>query len=172
MIKTQTIRISTEGVLVLASAKRLKEEYTGIEFDYDFPEGLNKLLNERTIIALLTSAGDDLVINVNLDDSKTNRVYEKEIEQFIIMEEEDSLLILNHANFTLICDTCNGDFQKFGWPIQKIDNLEPGAYYLMIGVEDFTQRIEEIDASFRLTIDIEKTSDFVIGSNQVLEISF
>lgn len=61
------IKIISEGVLVLASSEGLKEEYKNKEFDYNFPNGIQNLLNSNQVIAINTLDGDDLLIEIIKD---------------------------------------------------------------------------------------------------------
>lgn len=163
------MKIISEGVLILASAKGLANEYVDKEFDYDFPNGISKLLNEHIIIALTTSDGDNLIVDfkkeLDLNDS-----FEKEINQYIKLEKQDDLLILSHAEFTQICDK-NGDCKKYKWPIQKIEQLDSGIYHVNIRVENLRDRFDEFNAYFRLTIWMNKTNEIIDLQNNVIDIS-
>src|SRR4051812_18461622 len=93
-----TMKFFSEGALVLASAKALADEYKNKEFDYDFPEGLSQLLEQNAIIALTTSAGDSLVLEIQ--EEKLTGDYDKVITQWIELQPADDILILSHAEFT------------------------------------------------------------------------
>jgi hypothetical protein len=163
------MRIISEGVFVLASAKGLAKEYINKEFDYDFPNGISKLLNEHIIIALTTSDGDNLIVDFKKE-LDSNESFEKEINQYIKLDEQDDLLILSHAEFTQICDE-NGDYKEYKWPIQKIEQLDSGIYHVNIRVENLRDRFDEFNAYFRLTICINKTNDTTASMNEVIDIS-
>ncbi len=162
------MKILSEGVLVLASAKGLSKEYKEKEFDYDFPKGISTLLNEHILIALTTSEGDDLLIDFK-NELDSNAPFDKEINQYIQLEEQDDLLILSHAAFTQLCDA-KGDYKKYKWPIQKLEQLDPGMYHVTIRVEDLCDRFDEFDAYFRLTIRMNKTTERMDLPNEVIDI--
>lgn len=162
------MKISTEGVLFLASAKKLAEEYMDKSFNYDFPQGLSKLLDGNSIIALTTSDGDNVVLDILPDGEKLTGDFDKVITQWIELKIDDQLLILSHAEFTQIC-TKKGDYKIYGWPVKKIDK-GPGLYQVRIGVDDFRDNFDEIEAYFRLTISILKSEEK--GINEVMEIAF
>jgi hypothetical protein len=160
------MKISTEGVLVIASARKLAEEYLDKSFNYAFPEGLSKLLDENSIIALTTSDGDHLVLNILPDEEKLIGDFDKVITQWIELKTDDQLLLLSHAEFTEIC-TKKGDYKLYGWPVSKIDK-QHGLYKVKIGVDDFRDNFDEIKAYFRLTISITRSEKN--EPNQVTEI--
>ena len=162
------MKISTEGVLVIASAKKLAEEYLDKSFNYDFPEGISKLLDENSIIALTTSEGDNIVLNILPDEEKLIGDFDKVITQWIELKTDDQILLLSHAEFTEIC-TKKGDYKIYGWPVKKIDK-ERGLYKVKIGVDDFSDNFDEIEAYFRLTISITRSEEN--EPNQVTEIAF
>jgi hypothetical protein len=163
------MNISTEGVLILASAKKLAEEYKDKSFNYDFPEGLSKLLDENSIIALTTSDGDNIVLEILPDEVKLIGDFDKIITQWIELKSEDEILVLSHAEFTGIC-TKKGDYRIYGWPVKKIANKEEGVYKIKIGVDDFRDNFDEIQAYFRLTISISRSEEK--ETNQVTETAF
>lgn len=98
-----------EGVLVLASSKRLKQYYSQNEYNGNFPEGLSDLLENNIIIAIncldhcfstIVEIEETTLINIELANS-------------IEFEEDDKLLILHHGEFTMICNYNNGDYTKY-----------------------------------------------------------
>lgn len=161
------MKIISEGVLVIASSKALITEYKDKKFDYNFPDGISKLLKEHKIIALTTSEGDNLIIE--FDNSKDLKLQcDKEFNQMLKLDMNDELLILSHSEFTQICDK-NGDYHNYKWPIQKIEGLSSGTYSVNIKVENLTDRFEEFNAYFRLVIQMEKYKGVGI-INEVKEI--
>jgi hypothetical protein len=163
------MKILNEGVLILASAKKLAEEYADKFFNYDFPDGLSKLLGENSIVALTTSDGDDIVLEVLTKKEKLIGDFDKVITQWIELKSGDQLLILTHGEFTQICSK-KGDYKIAGWPIKKIEGYEQGVYKVKIGVEDFRDNFDEIEAYFRLTISIAKSEEK--EPNRVTEVAF
>jgi hypothetical protein len=164
------MKIISEGVLVLASAKGLENEYRDKEFDFDFPNGISKLLNENIIIALTTSGGDNLIVDFSVG-VDSNVPFDKVINQFIKLNDNDDLLILSHADFTQICSK-NGDLKKYGWPIQKLEHLDSGIYSVSIKIENIEDRFDEYQAYFRLTIEMNKYFDGMDFENEVFEITY
>lgn len=164
------MKIVTGGVLVLASSKGLKEEYLDKEFDYEFPDGINKLLSEQKIVALTTSDGDDIVLDIKINTSLPTVDFYKEIDQFITLMSEDELLILSHAEFTGICRK-KGDHVIYGWPVKKIEGLSKGTYHCNIGVENVSNDFDKYQAYFKLTITLNRV-EIIKHKNRVFEISY
>jgi hypothetical protein len=146
----------TEGVLILGSARKLAEEYKDKEFDYDFPNGLSELLNKNIIIAVTTSDGDNIVLNVNEIGKKLDGNFNQTVIQCLNISKDDNVLILSHAEFTQICSK-GGDFKNYGWPIKKIETIDEGLYKITIGIEDFRDNFDEIEAYYRFTISLERS---------------
>lgn len=153
------MKLVTEGVLVLASSKGLIEEYQNKDFNYDFPEGLNNLLDEHKIIALTTEKGDDLLIDIkqNVDLPTTN--FDNEINQCLSFQPKDELLILSHANFTQICRFNKGNYKHYRWPVKKIEGFDKGTYHFNIAVEDVSGEFEKYNAYYKVTITINKADN-------------
>ena len=80
--------------MIFASAQGLACEYKEKEFDYDFPDGLSKLLEQQTIIALTTQDGDELIVEFSDSDTSIQENFDREIEQVIKLLPQDKLLIL------------------------------------------------------------------------------
>lgn len=163
------MKISTEGVLVLASAKRLAKEYAEKEFDYHFPDGLSALLQQHSIIALTTMMGDSLIIDF-VDEFDPTATVDNEIQQWIELEEDDLLLVLHHGEFTWICDA-KGDYTQVHWsPVQKIANLSAGNYLVTIKIQDLSDQIDDFEAYFRLTVQLKKSEEVAPTENEVMDI--
>lgn len=163
------MKISTEGVLILASAQGLLDEYQGKEFDYDFPDGLSNLLKRQAIIALTTQDGDDLIIEFVDADSGIEEDFDREIAQVITLAPQDQLLILSHAQFTEICDA-NGNSEGYRWPIEKIEPIAAGKYLVNIKIKDTASDFDTYKAYFKLSISMTKVAhSYVI--NEVVDLS-
>lgn len=162
------MKIITEGVLVFASAQGLFREYKNKAFDYNFPNGLSKLLEQQTIIALTTSEGDDLIIEF-VENNTILENFDKEIKQVITLSNNDKLLILSHAEFSQICDA-HGDSENYPWPIEKIENIEAGKFLVKIKVKNTSNEFEKYEAYFKLTVSLTKIENSEIH-NEVIEIS-
>lgn len=172
------MEISTEGVLILASAKALANEYKDKEFDYAFPEGFQHLLDQQVAIALQTSDCDELVIEFT--ETETKEAPDHEIIRYIRISPEDELLVLSHADFTMICNGHHGDYASYGRALEKVDALESGLYEVKIKVWDPKDE-EEFDEDeeddyeyegwfFRLSISM-KLVDEALHGNDVIEIN-
>jgi len=145
------MKIFTEGVLILASAQALRTEYHNKKFNYDFPEGLNDLLSDHRIIALTTNNGNNILVEFYIDQELPKSEYSKQIKQFIRIQEFDELLVLSHADFTMLCNK-EGKTELFSWPIKKIQNLKSSIYIVSIGIEDTTNNYEKYGVYFKISI--------------------
>ena len=167
-IMKEAINVNTEGVLVLASSKRLIEEFNTKEFSYEFPSGLRSLLVSNSIVALTTNEGDFVKLNLLFDKPLIWKNYDKVIEQTLIFEVGDELLIMNHAEFTMICAK-HGDYREYGWPIRLNGPIEKGNYSLEVGIIYRGDEFEKHQVYFEL--DINFVSITVIEDpNQVYDI--
>lgn len=168
------MEISTEGVLVLASAKGLANAYQDQTFDYSFPEGLAGILDEYTIIALQTSDGDELV--VEFEETETDETPDNEIIRYIRLMPEDELLVLSHADFTMICSNNQGDYKQYNRPVEKLGNIEAGLYEVKIKVwnpkevDEDDEDEEEEDWFFRLSVSMKPVTE-ALHENEVIEIT-
>lgn len=101
----------------------MKTLYSTHKFNYNFPDGLEELLKSNSIIAINAYDWDFKTV-IDLDNIENNK---KAITSNIYVEgksfksnlnfegKDDKLLLLNHADFTMICDKNNGDYEKYGW---------------------------------------------------------
>ena len=121
--------IRHEGVLLLCSANQLKEHYQNVEFDYAYPHGLYDLFRKKIAIA------------IDCKDYEFTTILEKEklsdwdfgYYNSIDFTEYDELLVLNHADFTMICDGHGGDFIAYGWKhIIHVPILQKGEQSMLI----------------------------------------
>lgn len=151
----QELKIITEGVLVLASANALTAEYNDKAFDYDFPEGLEKLINENEIIALLTSSGDILNIKTQVEQPLDRTKFDTVLVQQLKFSVMDALLIMSHADFTMICDQ-GGNYMTYFMPLKFVEPLFPGNYEFEIGIKNVEDEFEKYQACFELTINISR----------------
>lgn len=161
-------KIITEGVLLICSSKALINEYHNKAFDYNFPGGLAKLLGDNSIIALTTSEGDDLAIETKKGGSLRRSDFDKIIVQVMHFRAGDELLIMSHADFTMICDK-GGDYRDYRWPIKYSEKIDPGNYKIEIGITDVSNEFDKYDAYFKLVINLS-TYDAEMTPNQVFEI--
>ena len=112
-----------EGVLILASSNKLKSYFFSHTFNYDFPNGLEELLTSCSIIAI-NAYDSGFITIIDFDNIEKNNkaiasniyVEGKSIKGDIIFENKyDELLLLNHADFTMICNYHKGDYKHYGW---------------------------------------------------------
>ena len=100
-----------EGVLILASSNRLKQYYSANEFNYEFPNGIQELLEKKIIIAINCYDYSFQTIVETERITEISRIF----NSFIDFEEDDKLLILHHGQFTMICDNNKGDYTQYGF---------------------------------------------------------
>lgn len=154
---------------MIASSSSLKSEYLNNNFDYDFPEGFSNLLARNSLIALMPNGGDTLVVELLFDQPLKTILFDRIFHQYLLLEEEDEILFMTHADFTMICSRKNGDYQKYGWPLNKVLPLKSGQYKLEIGIVDVTEKYDEYKASYLLKINITP-SNVQLSSNEILTI--
>ena len=165
------MNLNTEGVLVLASSKALKDEYAGKEFDYSFPDGLQKLLNESSIIALTTSNSDALELEFRINQEFPNEEFDCEINQFMTFEKEDELLILSHASFSMICAQKKGDYTNYEWSIEKLKNIEKGTYKVNFCIENiYDLEDKKYLSHYKVIVSLMKVAE-VRWKNRVTDLS-
>ena len=117
-------KLITEGVLIIASSNSLKRKYKNEEFNYDFPDGISQLIFDNSIITITNSGGDSLLVEFSMEKELDITEYDKVIEQSIELSENDELLILSHAEFTMICRK-DGDFRNDKcWPIKFSKSID------------------------------------------------
>ncbi|GAA4275578.1 hypothetical protein [Aquimarina mytili] len=123
----------TEGVLVLVSKKGLQNYYEKNDFDYSYPEGILSLVNTGIVLPITTESTD--LINVNIRFEEGGDIDGIQFGQCkLFLEEEDTLQILNHADFTMICDYNKGDIDKyeFYYDQQFVNDLKKGWYLVTL----------------------------------------
>jgi uncharacterized Rmd1/YagE family protein len=81
--------MGTEGVLVIASSNALKEKYENEAFDYNFPDGIQDLIEKNTIIAITNSNGDNLIVEFIIGNNINMASFERVIEQSLILKDND-----------------------------------------------------------------------------------
>ena len=162
-------KLTTEGVLIIASSNSLKEKYKTDEFNYDFPDGLSQLILNNSIIAITNSGGDNLLVEFSLEKELDIIEFDKIIEQSIELSENDELLILSHTEFTMICDN-DGDYKNDNsWPIKFSKPIEKGKFQVQIAVIDVEEEFEKYNAYFKVNINLKKISE-VLTTNFVCEL--
>lgn len=128
VIRSET-NIYHEGVLILASSKKLIEYYSSREFDGAFPEGIQDLITSNSIIAI--NCWDYCFETIIEIDKITDANYG--LSSFIEFEEDDKLLFMHHGDFTMTCSNHKGDYEKHGWKsIIPIEVKQPGLQEIKI----------------------------------------
>lgn len=164
------IKIITEGVLIIASSSKLKTEYADKEFDYDFPEGFLHLLNNNSVIALTTNGGDNLIITTQYNKPLQRLDYHKVIDQYVSIQDNDELLIMSHADFTMICSSKQGDYKNYEWDLLFAEPIKSGNYKLEIGINDVSEEFERYQAYFDIKINIAPC-EIALKSNEVYDLA-
>lgn len=119
-----------EGVLILASAKRLKEYYSSNIFNGKYPDGIKELLEKEIIIAI--ECGDHSFTTI-VETERFSKV-NKNLANTIVFHQDDKLLVLHHGQFSMICNHKNGDYAKYGFKdlIISVDIELPGDQEIII----------------------------------------
>ena len=165
---SEKFNLSTEGVLIIASSNALKKKYNTQEFDYNFPEGLDELIKQNLLVAITHSGGDYLIAECIYSKDLDYLEFDKVIEQSIKLSEDDELLVLSHAEFTMICDK-DGDYKNFGSPVTYVKSNLNGMIKIQIGVIDTTEEFDKYQAYFRIKINIKEDSDELL-ENYICEL--
>lgn len=110
------LQLDTEGVLIIASTKGLKKYYSSRDFEYGFPDDLFELFKEGIIFAAVTEESISELIIINDDSEIVNLLDYKIHANFNVLnvQEDDRILVLDHATFTQICDWNHGDYNEYG----------------------------------------------------------
>lgn len=102
-----------EGVLIIASSNQLKNYYAQNDFDYEFPKGIEELVENGFIIAILADDESfETVLDFEMDLNKPESFQSGQLKTY---GKDDEILLLNHADFTMICDKHKGDYKDYGW---------------------------------------------------------
>jgi hypothetical protein len=109
------LELNTEGVLIIASTKGLKEYYAVRDFEYGFPDDLFELFKEGIIFAAVTDESIHELIIITDDTEEVNLLEYKILANFNVLNvlEDDRILVLDHATFTQICDWNHGDYHEY-----------------------------------------------------------
>jgi len=162
-------RIITEGVFILASSSSLVNKYSEVEFDYDFPYGFLDLLENNAVIAISTPEGDQLNVNTQINRPLNRLDFDKVICQYLNFDKSDELLMLSHAEFTMICANNKGNYSEYGWPLSFHEKMEKGRYKIEFGIKDVSEDFEKYQAYYSVIINISKSDDELV-TNEVCEI--
>lgn len=93
--------------------------------------------------------------------------HDKIIVQYLSTDLEDELLIMNHAEFTMICDK-GGNHVDYGWPIQYKESILKGIYEIQIGIRYTGNEFEEHQAYYEVKLNLKKAETKGIA-NQVMD---
>jgi hypothetical protein len=106
--------IDTNGVLVIANTTKLKGQFDNSEFNYDYPEGLSGLIKDG-IIHIITTEGDVKTVSFAFDKNEVDMAKWKlnDSNNFLNVEEGDTVRILSHGDFTRACSGNGGDFDSY-----------------------------------------------------------
>lgn len=124
----------TEGVLILVSKKGLYQYYQDKEFEYRYPEGLLPAINAGVILPITTESTDTIEVILRSEED-FDSIEGTEFGQCkLFLEEEDSLQLLNHADFTMICDYHKGNIDAYNFyeEQQVVDSLKQGWYLVTL----------------------------------------
>lgn len=131
--------LNTEGVLIIASTKGLKEYYSGRDFEYGFPDDLFELFKEGIIFAAVTEESINELIIMHEDSEVVNLLDYKILANYNVLnvQEDDRILVLDHATFTQICDWNHGDYIEYGNQYRNNNeyndiNLEKSLYQIHV----------------------------------------
>lgn len=109
----------------------MKAYFIDKTFNYDFPEGILEIYGQGSILPLVTESSDEVFGEILIKEGLAGR------EGFSLIktsnfhvQEGESLFVLSHFEFTLICDNHKGDIEGFDfWPLQStVPSLEAGWY--------------------------------------------
>lgn len=153
----EEFKFSTEGVLIIASSNALKRKYSNEEFDYNFPEGINELISQNSIIAITNSGGDNIIGKYSSNQAINYFKFDKVIKQSIELTDDDELLILSHSDFTMICDK-DGDYTNYSFPIAFSKQIKQGKYIIEVAVNDVSNDFELYQAYFKVMFNVIKSS--------------
>jgi hypothetical protein len=126
--------LCTEGVLTILSKVGLKKYFENEEFNYDYPEGILPIINKGSLIALTTESGEEVRLIITTNGMNEFEGYEEIGDQKLFVHTKDELYILNHAEFTQICDWQKGDIDKYEFYNKKkiVAGLDMGWYMVML----------------------------------------
>ncbi|OJJ18672.1 hypothetical protein BKI52_23990 [marine bacterium AO1-C] len=143
---TQAFNVSTEGVLVLCTQAGLKGYYQDKTFDYDYPEGILPLINQGIALAITTESGDVVCLKVTFDTPSDVSSFQDLGTYQIQVQAENTLLFLDHATFTQICDWHKGDISKYEFdetynPKVTLEDVPAGWYQVTV----YGQTLDEFE---------------------------
>ncbi len=106
--------LETGGVLIIANTTKLKGQFDNREFNYDYPEGLQNLIKDG-IIHIVTTDGDVKAVTFAADKEEVDPAKWKlnETNNYLNIEEGDTVRILSHGDFTRACSGKGGDFDAY-----------------------------------------------------------
>lgn len=106
-----TTNLYHEGVLILASSKKLRNYFKERKFSYEFPSGIEELIETNSVI-VINCWDNEISTHIEIEEfSEVNKKLKNSIE----FEEGDELLIMHHGDFTMICDNHNGNYKNYDY---------------------------------------------------------
>jgi hypothetical protein len=152
--------LNTEGVLLIASTNALKRYYADKAFDYDFPEGLYDLIRQGKLFAVITQESIS-ELSIHFENAS-----EEDLEGYIFLndhnyfeaEDNDTVLIPDHAYFTQLCDWEKGNFEVFDAELPPVLNIPKGTYKILTYHKEVQGELPYIKLIFRKVeaIDVAK----------------
>ena len=108
--------IDDDGLLLIASKKKLLQRYAVQPFNYDFPEALLEGMNAGELVAWMTETEGTFSIAVNIGDTFDYGAMEKAGWQAmknhrLFIEDDDTLLILPYSQYSFACDQNKGQVE-------------------------------------------------------------
>ncbi|MCU0439529.1 MAG: hypothetical protein MUC49_16680 [Raineya sp.] len=106
--------IDTEGVLLIVSANQMQSIYSQQKFDYNYPEGLYKLISTGHLYAVTTqeSISELCIYDVEPSPNTLKNCILVGDKNFLQVEKNDTWLVIDHASFTMVCDCEKGDYTQ------------------------------------------------------------
>ncbi|MCX8523216.1 hypothetical protein OF897_04670 [Chryseobacterium formosus] len=160
----------TEGVLIIANTTKCKKYFAEHEFNYSYPKGLFDLI-AKGIIHIITT--EETVENLNFvfDEASIdlNRWEYNESYNYLDISIADEIRLIDHATFTQMCDSYNGDLDmriESSLKTRKLINAD-----VSIERETFEERYPKINLPVGLN-KINVYSNTVAGENFLPEFTF
>jgi hypothetical protein len=106
--------IDTEGVLLIVSANQMQSIYSQQKFDYNYPEGLYKLISTGHLYAVTTQESlSELYIYGTEPSSEILKNCTLVGDQnFLQVGKDDKWILIDHASFTMTCHFKKGDYTQ------------------------------------------------------------
>jgi hypothetical protein len=118
-IITESFKIADDdGLLLIASRKKLLQRYAAQPFNYDFPEALLEGMNAGELVAWMTETEGTFSIVINIGDVFDYSAMEKAGWQAmknyrLFIEDDDELLVLPYSQYSFTCAQNQGQVEMF-----------------------------------------------------------